>query len=116
MLGSRRVTTYIDAGEEYDVILEGERDGQRTPTDLQNIYVRSSRNGDLIPLSNLVTLEEFADSSALNRYNRVRAITLRSQPCRRPGAGRCAGLYGRSGQGPSAGKRDHRLQGPIPGL
>jgi multidrug efflux pump len=63
MLGSRRVTTYLDAGEEYDVILEGERDGQRTPTDLQNIYVRSSRNGALIPLSNLVTLEEFADST-----------------------------------------------------
>ncbi len=76
MLGSRRVTTYIEAGEEYDVILEGDRERQRTPTDLQNIYVRSSRNGDLIPLSNLVTLEEFADSTALNRYNRVRAITL----------------------------------------
>lgn len=76
MLGSRRVTTYIDAGEEYDVILEGERDAQRTPTDLQHIFVRSSRSGELIPLSNLVTLEEYADSSTLNRYNRVRAITL----------------------------------------
>ena len=35
MLGSRRVTTYLEEGEEYDVILEGERDAQRTPTDLQ---------------------------------------------------------------------------------
>ncbi len=78
MLGSRRVTTYIDAGEEYDVILEGERSTQRTPTDLQNMYVRSSRNGDLIPLSNLVILEEFADSDTLNRYNRIRAITLQA--------------------------------------
>jgi multidrug efflux pump len=76
MLGSRRVTTYIDAGEEYDVILEGERATQRTPNDLQNIYVRSERSGTLIPLSNLVRLEEFADSIRLNRYNRVRAITL----------------------------------------
>jgi len=76
MLGSRRVTTYIDAGEEYDVILEGERAAQRTPTDLKQIYVRSARNGDLIPMSNFVQLEEFADSSTLNRYNRVRAITL----------------------------------------
>ncbi len=76
MLGSRRVTTYIDAGEEYDVILEGERGTQRTPTDLENIYVRSERSGALIPLSNLVRLEEFADSIRLNRYNRVRAITL----------------------------------------
>ena len=76
LLGSRRVTTYIDAGEEYDVILEGERDSQRTPADLQNIYVRSERSGALIPLSNLVQVEEFADSVSLNRYNRVRAITL----------------------------------------
>jgi multidrug efflux pump len=76
MLGSRRLTTYIDAGVEYDVILEGERDIQRTPTDLQNIYVRSGRDGDLIPLSNLTTLKEFADSRSLNRYNRVRAITI----------------------------------------
>jgi multidrug efflux pump len=41
MLGSRKVTTYIDAGEEYDLILEGERDIQRTPASLQKIYVRS---------------------------------------------------------------------------
>jgi multidrug efflux pump len=76
MLGSRRVTTYIDAGEEYDVILEGERTAQRTPSNLQNIYVRSERSGQLIPLSNLVQLEEFADSISLNRYNRVRALTF----------------------------------------
>jgi len=76
VLGSRRVTTYIDAGEEYDVILEGERDDQRTPSNIENIYVRSERTGQLIPLSNLVSLEEFADSQTLNRYNRVRAITL----------------------------------------
>jgi len=76
LLGSRRVTTYIDNGEEYEVILEGERDTQRTPSSMENIYVRSSVTGELIPLANLVRLEEIADSNSLNRYNRVRAITL----------------------------------------
>ncbi|MDX1694941.1 MAG: efflux RND transporter permease subunit [Ketobacteraceae bacterium] len=76
MLGSRRVTTYIDEGEEYDVILEGIRDTQRTPTSLKNIYVRSDKLNQLIPLANLVTLDEVADSNALNRYNRVRALTM----------------------------------------
>jgi len=75
MLGSRRVTTYIEDGEEYDVILEGERNSQRTPTSMQNIYVRSD-NGKLIPLSNVVTIDEYADSGSLNRYNRIRAITI----------------------------------------
>ena len=78
MLGSRRVTTYIDDGEEYDVIVEGERSAQRTPTNLENLYVRSARTNELIPLSNLVRIEEFADSISLNRYNRVRAITLQA--------------------------------------
>ena len=76
MLASRKVTTYIDAGEEYDVVIEGIRDQQNSPNDLTNIYVRSERSGQLIPLSNLVTLQEYADSKTLNRYNRNRAITL----------------------------------------
>ena len=78
MMGSRRVTTYIQGGEEYDVVLEGERSSQQTPATMENIYVRSARTGALIPISNLVEFEESADSNALNRYNRVRALTLES--------------------------------------
>ncbi|MEM9724981.1 MAG: efflux RND transporter permease subunit [Pseudomonadota bacterium] len=80
MLGSRRVTTFLQEGEEYDVILEGERDSQRTPNDLSNIYVRSTRSDALIPLSNVVELREVGGSGSLNRYNRIRAITLEATP------------------------------------
>ncbi|MCU7877158.1 MAG: efflux RND transporter permease subunit [Candidatus Thiodiazotropha sp. (ex Lucinoma borealis)] len=76
MFGSRRVTTYIEEGEEYDVILEGERLDQQTPTDLSHLYVRSDTNGQLIQLANLISLQEVADSIKLNRYNRDRAITI----------------------------------------
>lgn len=76
MLGSRRATTYIDDGEEYDVIMQGERHEQRTTSSLENMYVRSERSGELIPLSNLVTLKEMADASRLNRYNRMRSLTI----------------------------------------
>ncbi|MEX1347437.1 MAG: efflux RND transporter permease subunit, partial [Desulfobacterales bacterium] len=77
MLGFRQVTTYIDRGEEYDVIIEGKNEQKRTPTDIRNIYVRSETGGgELIPLSSLVSLKEFADSAAKNRFNRLRAITL----------------------------------------
>ena len=76
MLASRRVTTYIEDGEEYDVLVEGIRDQQNSPQDLNNIYVRSSRSGALIPMASLITFEEFATSKTLNRFNRTRAITL----------------------------------------
>jgi Cu/Ag efflux pump CusA len=52
------------------------RSEQSTPNDVQNIYVRSSRSGELIPLSSVITIRPFADSPSLNRYNRVRAITI----------------------------------------
>lgn len=76
MLGSRRVTTYIDGGEEYDVLVEGERAAQKTVADMENIYVRSERTGRLIPLANLIEANVLGDSRNLNRYNRIRAITI----------------------------------------
>ncbi len=76
MLSGRNVTTFIDDGEEYDVILEGERAQQRTFKDVENIYVRSQRSDELIPLSNLVTINEYGAADNLTRYNRMRAITI----------------------------------------
>ncbi|MGB3456082.1 MAG: efflux RND transporter permease subunit [Litorimonas sp.] len=76
MLGSRRVTTFLQDGEEYDVLLEGERSDQRTPYDMTNIFVRSDDTGALVPLSNVIRLEETGGSRTLARYNRVRAITV----------------------------------------
>ncbi|RMF08666.1 MAG: efflux RND transporter permease subunit [Alphaproteobacteria bacterium] len=76
MFNSRRVTTYLDRGEEYDVILEGHDASRRSPQDLENIYVRSGNSGALVPLSSLVTLEERGTAAALNRFNRLRAVTI----------------------------------------
>lgn len=76
MLGGRRVTTFLDRGREYDVILEGSDDDFRAPGSITNVYLRSDHSGQLIPLDNLVTLREEATASSLNRYNRMRAITI----------------------------------------
>ncbi len=74
--GSLEATTYLDQGEEYDVVLQGQDQDRVTPTDMNNLYVRSTRTNELIPLSNLVKIQETADAGSLNRYNRVRAITF----------------------------------------
>jgi multidrug efflux pump len=76
ILGSRVVTTYIEGGEEYRVILQGADERRQTPSDLDTIYVRSDRSGDLIPLSNLVRLTETAGPVDLRRFDRLRAITI----------------------------------------
>jgi multidrug efflux pump len=76
LLGGRNVTRYVDDGEEYDVILEGDRGSQNSPRALDNIQVRSARTGELIPLASLVSLSDFAGASTLNRFDRIRAITI----------------------------------------
>ncbi len=76
MMGARRVTTYVEDGEEYDVILQAQREQRASPSDLNNLYVRSASTSALIPLSSLVSLTELAEPGQFNRFNRFRAITL----------------------------------------
>lgn len=76
MLGQRRVTRFVDRGEEYDVVLEGDESDFKSPTDIENVYVRSKTSKQLIPLSNLIKVTENATSSRLNRYNRLRSVTI----------------------------------------
>jgi multidrug efflux pump len=76
VLGSRIVTTFVDRDREYNVILQGRAEDRATPSDLDNLYVRSDRTGELIPLSNLVKLTEDAGPTRLNRFDRLRAITI----------------------------------------
>ncbi len=75
MMGSRRVTTFVQDGEEYDVLVQAGIGGRGTPADLTAIEVRG-KGGALVPLSNLVTLSELAEAGSLNRFDRMRAITI----------------------------------------
>jgi multidrug efflux pump len=76
MFGSLRTTTFMQEGEEYDVLLEGQRELQRSSASLEQTYIRSSSTQKLIPLSSFAHITERADAYKLTRYNRMRAITL----------------------------------------
>jgi multidrug efflux pump len=96
MMGGRRVTTFVDNGEEYDVMLQADRGGRASVADLDALQVRagsastttgasgttgttgtaSGTTRALVPLSNLVTLREIAEPGTYNRFNRLRSITL----------------------------------------
>ncbi len=76
MLGAREVTTYNDRGVQYNVMLQAKPEDRVTPQDLSNIYVRSDTTGRLIPLQNLVTVRETAGPKELNRFDRLRSVTI----------------------------------------
>jgi multidrug efflux pump len=70
------VTTYVDRGREYDVILQARSDLRQTSTDLTNIRVRSTNTNELVPLSSVVRLEEASGTMELSRFNRLRSIEI----------------------------------------
>ena len=76
MMSEQQVTTYVVDGEEYDVVLQAKQEQRATYDDLRNIFVRSERSNELVPLSNLVKIEDLAGPSTLNRQNRMRAVTI----------------------------------------
>ncbi|WP_409021068.1 efflux RND transporter permease subunit [Brevundimonas vesicularis] len=77
MFGSRRATTYIKGGQEYDVILQTNRDNRQDVSSLEALYVATG-NGQLIPLSAVVTTKTSGDTPDRRRLDRQRAITLQA--------------------------------------
>jgi len=78
MFGSRRVTTYIKGGQEYDVILQTGLEQRRTLDDLNTLYVRAG-TGALVPLSAVVTTRLRGDTPDRKRTDRQRSIELTTQ-------------------------------------
>ena len=75
VMGSRRVSTYVDRGEEYRVMVQAGAEDRDKEARLASVYVRA-RSGELVPLSNLVNVREAASARELGRFNKMRAITL----------------------------------------
>ncbi|MDO9245950.1 MAG: efflux RND transporter permease subunit, partial [Phenylobacterium sp.] len=78
MFGSRKVTTYIRNGQEYDVILQTDRANRQNENDLASLYVRTGA-GATVPLSSVVSTHVRGDTPDRARVDRLRAITLSVQ-------------------------------------
>lgn len=76
LMSDQETTRFQRDGEEYDVVIQAEQAQRLSPQDLIHVYVRSETSGQLIPLANVVSLREVAEPAALNRFDRLRSVTL----------------------------------------
>ena len=79
LLGGKKATTFQYKGEEYDIYIKADHEWFRAPKDLEEIFIRSETTNQMIPLSELTEFTTSGVASSLNRYNRVRAITLNAR-------------------------------------
>jgi multidrug efflux pump len=75
MFGEKQVSSFASKGEEYYVIVRARAQDRAAPNDLSNVFIRSGP-GDLVPLSAFVSLRETAAPQNLNRFDRLRSITI----------------------------------------
>lgn len=74
-LGGRNVTRYKEGAEQYDVMVQVDPQKRSQPKDLEGIYVRS-QYGEMVPLSNFVTVEETIAPQNLRHFNKLRSATI----------------------------------------
>jgi multidrug efflux pump len=75
LLAGRQVTRFKREGEQYDVIVKIRDEDRMTPEALNRIYVRAG-GGAMVPLSNLVRIEETVAPKELNHFDQLRAATI----------------------------------------
>ncbi|WP_017925328.1 efflux RND transporter permease subunit [Thioalkalivibrio sp. HL-Eb18] len=85
------LATYLSGGfagrfamenRSYRVIPQVQRSDRLTPEQLEELYTRTA-DGEPVPLSSIVTLEETVTPRQLNRFQQLNAVTLQGVP--RPG-------------------------------
>jgi multidrug efflux pump len=76
LLASREVTTYLERGREYPVLVQAAANDRASPTDIEFIFLRADDGDTLVPLSALVSLDVNAAAAELRRYDRLPSITI----------------------------------------
>lgn len=74
-LGGRNVTRFKEGSEQYDVMVQVDPQKRSQPKDLEGIYVRS-KYGEMVPLSNIVTVTETIAPQNLRHFNKLRSVTI----------------------------------------
>ncbi|GAB4242139.1 MAG: efflux RND transporter permease subunit [Candidatus Methylacidiphilales bacterium] len=88
-IGGLREGKFSNDGRRYDVRLRLEPDERLTPEDVKRLQVRTTF-GELIPLADVVRLEEVPTVQTVNRINRQRAVSVTANLA--PGVSQAAAL------------------------
>ena len=75
LLGGRQVTRFEQNGEQYDVIVQLAAEDRSSPETLSTIFLRGA-NGEMVQLSNVVTITETVAPKELKRFNQLRSVTI----------------------------------------
>lgn len=74
-LGSLYVNDFTRFGKNYRVLLQAEGEFRQRPEDLSHYFVRN-RDGDMVPLTTLASLQPVLGPSSIQHFNLKRSVTI----------------------------------------
>jgi multidrug efflux pump len=75
LLGGSKTGTFTRANKQYDVIVQLDPRARATPSDMTGLYVRG-RDGKLVKLEAVASVNEGVGPRSLEHFNRVRSSTI----------------------------------------
>jgi HAE1 family hydrophobic/amphiphilic exporter-1 len=91
-MGSYYINDFNQFGQTYKVVMQADGEFRSDLEDLEQFYVRSSQ-GDMVPLSTLVTTRPVLGPDVAERYNLFRSATLRGNPAEGVSSGAAIGAF-----------------------
>ncbi len=73
----RRLAYFLMNGKQYQVISQVEYKDRQSPQDISGLYVKNNQ-GELIPLTAVVSFKESSNPPTLYHYNRFKAATIQA--------------------------------------
>ncbi len=75
LLAGRKINTFIQNGEEYYVIIQAKKEKRSEIQDIGAFEIKTV-DGNFVRLDSLLDFNEVTEAKELNRYNKMRSITL----------------------------------------
>jgi HAE1 family hydrophobic/amphiphilic exporter-1 len=82
VLGGAYVNDFNRFGRLYRVYVQADARARLKGEDIGKVYVRSTRSGEMVPLSTLVTIKDIAGTELTMRFNLLRSVEVQGAPAR----------------------------------
>ncbi|MBW4494649.1 MAG: efflux RND transporter permease subunit [Oscillatoria princeps RMCB-10] len=79
LLGSQKITSFNRGNRRLMVVVQAEKEFRASPEDIRQLYIRTSQ-GQVVPLSNVVSVSSATTPPQINHFNRFRAAAIEGSP------------------------------------
>lgn len=79
LVGGQDITNFNQDNRRFEVVVRAQEQDRNTIDSINNFYVRSQQ-GELVPLSSVVTVSRSTTPPQINHFNRLRSATISGSP------------------------------------